>query len=50
MEVEFKSLRKSFGDQKVLDGIDLKVERGEIIPRRVFNLNGVTGRASRKRG
>jgi tRNA pseudouridine55 synthase len=27
-----------------------EVERGEIIPRRVFNLNGVTGRASRKRG
>jgi tRNA pseudouridine55 synthase len=27
-----------------------EVERGEIIPRRVFNLNGVTGRAIRKRG
>jgi tRNA pseudouridine55 synthase len=27
-----------------------EVERGEIIPRRVFNLNGVTGRAVRKRG
>ena len=27
-----------------------EVERGEIIPKRVFNLNGVTGRAARKRG
>jgi tRNA pseudouridine55 synthase len=27
-----------------------EVERGEIVPRRVFNLNGVTGRALRKRG
>jgi tRNA pseudouridine55 synthase len=27
-----------------------EVERGEILPRRVFNLNGVTGRAARKRG
>jgi tRNA pseudouridine55 synthase len=27
-----------------------EVERGEIIPKRVFNLNGVTGRAERKRG
>jgi len=27
-----------------------EVERGEIIPRRVFNLSGVTGRAARKRG
>jgi tRNA pseudouridine55 synthase len=27
-----------------------EVERGEIIPKRVFNLNGVTGRAVRKRG
>jgi tRNA pseudouridine55 synthase len=27
-----------------------EVDRGEIIPRRVFNLNGVTGRAARKRG
>ena len=27
-----------------------EVDRGEIIPRRVFNLTGVTGRAVRKRG
>jgi tRNA pseudouridine55 synthase len=27
-----------------------EVERGEIIPRRVFNLNGVTGRAGRQKG
>jgi tRNA pseudouridine55 synthase len=27
-----------------------EVDRGEIIPKRVFNLNGVTGRAARKRG
>ena len=27
-----------------------EVERGEILPKRVFNLNGVTGRAARKRG
>jgi tRNA pseudouridine55 synthase len=27
-----------------------EVERGEIVPRRVFNLTGVTGRAVRKRG
>ena len=27
-----------------------EVDRGEIIPKRVFNLNGVTGRAERKRG
>jgi tRNA pseudouridine55 synthase len=27
-----------------------EVERGEIVPRRVFNLTGVTGRAGRKRG
>ena len=27
-----------------------EVERGEIIPKRVFNLTGVTGRAARKRG
>jgi tRNA pseudouridine55 synthase len=26
-----------------------EVERGEIIPRRVFNLNGVTGRAGRQK-
>jgi tRNA pseudouridine55 synthase len=25
-----------------------EVDRGEIIPKRVFNLNGVTGRATRK--
>ncbi len=27
-----------------------EVERGEILPKRVFNLNGVAGRAARKRG
>src|ERR1700726_1271759 len=27
-----------------------EVERGEIVPRRVFNLSGITGRAVRKRG
>ena len=27
-----------------------EVERGEIVPRRVFNLSGVTGRAGRQRG
>jgi tRNA pseudouridine55 synthase len=27
-----------------------EVERGEIVPRRVFNLAGITGRAGRKRG
>jgi tRNA pseudouridine55 synthase len=27
-----------------------EVERGEIIPKRVFNLTGITGRAGRKRG
>jgi tRNA pseudouridine55 synthase len=27
-----------------------EVDRGEIVPRRVFNLNGVTGRAARKKG
>jgi hypothetical protein len=27
-----------------------EVERGEIIPKRVFNLTGVTGRAGQKRG
>jgi tRNA pseudouridine55 synthase len=27
-----------------------EVDKGEIIPRRVFNLTGVTGRASRQRG
>ena len=27
-----------------------EVERGEIIPRRVFNLSGVTGRAGRRKG
>jgi len=27
-----------------------EVERGEIVPKRVFNLSGVTGRAGRKRG
>jgi tRNA pseudouridine55 synthase len=27
-----------------------EVERGEIVPRRVFNLAGVTGRASRGKG
>jgi tRNA pseudouridine55 synthase len=27
-----------------------EVDRGEIVPRRVFNLAGLTGRASRKEG
>jgi tRNA pseudouridine55 synthase len=27
-----------------------EIDRGEIVPRRVFNLNGVTGRADRKKG
>jgi tRNA pseudouridine55 synthase len=27
-----------------------EVERGEIVPRRVFNLSGITGRAGRERG
>jgi tRNA pseudouridine55 synthase len=27
-----------------------EVERGEIVPRRVFNLNGIAGRAVRERG
>jgi tRNA pseudouridine55 synthase len=27
-----------------------EVDRGEIVPRRVFNLNGVTGRAGRQKG
>lgn len=29
--IELKSLRKQFGDAVVLDGIDLKIEKGEII-------------------
>ena len=27
-----------------------EVDRGEIVPRRVFNLTGVTGRAGRRKG
>src|ERR1700746_475437 len=29
--IEVKDLHKSFGEQKVLDGIDLKVEPGETV-------------------
>jgi tRNA pseudouridine55 synthase len=27
-----------------------EIDRGEIVPKRVFNLTGVTGRAERKKG
>jgi tRNA pseudouridine55 synthase len=27
-----------------------EVDRGEIVPKRVFNLTGITGRAGRKEG
>ena len=29
--VELRNLRKSFGDNVVLDGVDLSVARGEVI-------------------